>query len=192
MWLCRVVFALLMIAANSASQPAAGPYFPDLTLRDQRGARVRFYSDLVKDKVVVIHSFFGACHGACPVILSRIKYLQDHVSKETAGRVVFLSLSVDPLEDKPSKLGEMAGTLGAGPNWYLLSGVKENTDWILYKLGQYTPKREDHSTLLLIGNESAGEWLKVDAAAPAEQILKLLESVSRAATNPTDHRSTER
>ena len=154
------------------------PYFPDLNLRDQTGTERRFYSHLVKRNIVVIHSFFGACHGACPVILSRVKYLQDHLAAGKGAPVVFLSITVDPDQDQAGGLTELAASLNAGPNWYFLYGPKQNVDWILYKLGQYALKKEDHSTLIIIGNEPTGQWAKIDASAPPEQILKLLQTIS--------------
>lgn len=39
---------------------------PDVMLLDQDGNKVRFYSDLIKDKVVVINFIFTSCKVVCP------------------------------------------------------------------------------------------------------------------------------
>jgi hypothetical protein len=40
---------------------------PDLALRDQEGRTVRLYSDLIKDKVVVLSFFYTSCNYTCPM-----------------------------------------------------------------------------------------------------------------------------
>jgi cytochrome oxidase Cu insertion factor (SCO1/SenC/PrrC family) len=41
-------------------------FLPDLILLDQNGRRVRFYSDLIKDKIVLISFFYTSCTYAMP------------------------------------------------------------------------------------------------------------------------------
>ncbi len=41
----------------------AAPDFPNVTLIDQDGKEVKFYDDLVKDKIVVINFMFATCQG---------------------------------------------------------------------------------------------------------------------------------
>src|SRR5947207_3045878 len=46
-------------SAGAAEQSAAHKYFTDVILVDQDGNNLRFYSDLLEGKVVIINSFFG-------------------------------------------------------------------------------------------------------------------------------------
>ena len=39
-------------------------YFTDVVLTDQNGKEVRFYSDLIEGKIVIINSFFATCPGS--------------------------------------------------------------------------------------------------------------------------------
>jgi len=50
-------------------------------------------------------------------------------------------------------------------------------DWALYKLGHYVEHKEDHSNLLILGNESTGLWKKVFGLAPSEDLIRSLDAV---------------
>src|SRR5258706_15495442 len=52
-------------AAGAAEQSASQKYFTVVVLINQNGDKMRFYSGLLKGKVVIIHIFFATCHGRC-------------------------------------------------------------------------------------------------------------------------------
>lgn len=178
-------------AASEAQQQAASTsedasdYFPNLELRTQDNKPVRFYNDLLKGKVVLINFLFTTCKGVCSPMTANLlkvqKYLGEHVGRE----VVMISLSVDPENDTPAVLKKYAESFKTQPGWYFLTGEKKNVDWVLYKLGGYVEKKEEHSAVLIIGNEATGEWIKVHAMASPSDIVdavnKLLASTK--ATN---------
>jgi protein SCO1/2 len=171
--------------AEPVLPPAAGPvspahkYFSDVELVDQDGRRLRFYSDLLQGKTVVVAAFLTSCTTSCPVLAERMAALQERVGDRLGRDVYLLSFSVDPQTDTPARLKQYAERIGARPGWFFLTGSKTNVDWALYKLGAYTDPAEAHSNLLIFGNEPAGEWKKVFGLAPAEDLLRSLEAVLR-------------
>ncbi len=50
-------------------------------------------------------------------------------------------------------------------------------DWALFKLGQYVETKDDHKTVVLIGNEPKGVWKKAFGLAKADELIKLVEEV---------------
>src|SRR5262249_32214082 len=52
-------------AAAVAEQSPSHKYFTDVVLVNQNGEKMRFYSDLLQGKVVIINSFFATCQGVC-------------------------------------------------------------------------------------------------------------------------------
>ena len=52
---------------------------PDLSVVDQDGVKRRFYSDLIKDKVVVLSFFYTSCPSMCPVMIDRLGKLQTNM-----------------------------------------------------------------------------------------------------------------
>ncbi len=47
--------------------PLMSVEIPDILLVDQSGKELRLYSDLVKDKIVLVHFFFTKCSDVCPM-----------------------------------------------------------------------------------------------------------------------------
>jgi cytochrome oxidase Cu insertion factor (SCO1/SenC/PrrC family) len=157
--------------------PAPHPYFPDVELVDQRGAKLRLYSDLMKDKVVVIDSFFTECTSVCPVMATNFAAIQEALGDRLGKEVHLLSISVDSQTDTTERLEAFAARFGARPGWYFLSGEKENVTAALAKFGFAVESREQHSNLILIGNDRTGLWKKAFGLARAEEIVPIVESV---------------
>jgi len=182
----QLLDGLSVAAAASTSQPApaeqthesaAHHYFTDVELIDQDGKPRRLYSDLLAGKTVVVDSFFTSCTGSCPAVAATLARIQAALGDRLGRDVVLLSLSVDPQTDTPARLKEYAGRLGARPGWYFLTGSKQNVDLALRKLGQYSERKEDHTNLLIVGNERTGLWKKVFGLAKPEEVLAIVQGV---------------
>ena len=162
--------------ANTAQSPAHH-YFTDVVLINQNGEKMRFYSDLLQGKVVIINSFFGTCQGSCLPMNRNLEKVQqalgDHVGKD----VHIISISVDPIVDTPASLKEYAKKLHARPGWYFLTGDKQNVDFALSKLGQFVTAKEDHLNTIIIGNERTGLWKKAFGLAQSNDLVKVVDSV---------------
>jgi cytochrome oxidase Cu insertion factor (SCO1/SenC/PrrC family) len=65
MLLRRFVRLLILLAVCAASARAATT-IPDVELQDQNGRKVKFYTDLVKDRVVAVNFIFTRCTTVCP------------------------------------------------------------------------------------------------------------------------------
>jgi protein SCO1/2 len=164
-------------AAGAAEQSGAQKYFTDVVLINQNGEKMRFYSDLLKGKVVIINSFFATCQGSCLPMNRNLEKIQqalgDHVGKD----VFILSISVDPLMDTPPKLKDYAKKLNARSGWYFLTGDKENVEFALKKLGQFVDNKQDHLNIFIIGNERTGLWKKAFGLAQSDELIKVVKSV---------------
>jgi cytochrome oxidase Cu insertion factor (SCO1/SenC/PrrC family) len=163
-----------------ATQEASASYFPNLVLLTQDNKPVHFYDELLKGKVVLINFLFTTCKGVCSPMTANLARVQKYLGERVGREVVMISLSVDPQTDTPAVLKKYADQFHAQPGWYFLTGDKKNVDWVLYKLGGYTADKEQHSAVLIIGNEATGEWMKVHAmSSPTEiasAVTKLLAS----------------
>lgn len=155
----------------------AEKYFTNVELINQNGEPMRLYRDLLQGKVVVISTMFTECTAVCPMMSKTIERIQEHLGDHVGDDVHLISISVDPENDTPDKLKEYASRFHAKPGWYFLTGKKENVDQALYKLGGYVENRDDHQTLLIIGNETTGLWKKALGLAGAEKILPIVDSV---------------
>jgi protein SCO1/2 len=163
-------------AAPEAS--AAQKYFSDVKLIDQDGRVVRFYTDMLKGKTVVINAFFTTCTSVCPPMSRNLEQMQAALGDRLGRDVFIVSISVDPLTDTPPRLKQYAQRFHAKPGWIFLTGQKENVDMALYKLGQYVEDKNDHTTIMIVGNEATGLWKKVFGLAKADELLRLVNEVA--------------
>jgi protein SCO1/2 len=144
---------------------------------DQNGRQVRFYTDLLQGKVVIINSFFATCQGSCLPLNRNLEKVQQALGDRFGKDVYILSISVDPTVDTPPKLKEYAKKLNARAGWYFLTGEKQNVDLVLKKLGQFVEDKQDHLNIFIIGNERTGLWKKAFGLAPSDQLVAVVESV---------------
>jgi len=165
--------------AHGAQQPTqAQKYFSDVELLDQDGRKVRFYSDVLKGKTVVINAFFTTCTSVCPPMNRTMEKIQAALGERVGKDVFLVSITVDPETDTPARLKEYAAKFHAGPGWTFLTGKKENLDWALYKLGQYVESKDDHKTVIIVGNEATGLWKKAFGMAKAEDLVEIVKGVA--------------
>jgi protein SCO1 len=81
-----------------------------------------------------------------------------------------ITISVDPVVDTPAEMKKYADKFKAKPGWYFLTGKKENVEQVLYKVGGYVEDKNQHVSILMIGNNETGEWSKVFAMSKPSDI----------------------
>ena len=155
----------------------AEKYFSDVELINQDGQKLHFYSDLLKNKVVIINTFFTTCTSVCPPLNRNFERVQEALGDRLGKDAFLVSISVDPETDTPPRLKEYSQRFHARPGWIFLTGKKENVDWALYKLGQYVESKDDHTTIVIIGNESKGLWKKALGLAKPEELIKIVDDM---------------
>src|SRR6476661_9832096 len=68
---------------------------PDVVLRNQDGQNVRFYSDLIKDKIVVLDFFYASCAYICARQGKVFSELQSLLGERLGKSVFLISVSID-------------------------------------------------------------------------------------------------
>ena len=172
-----VTLVLFCGPAYAQEQTAAQKYFSDVELINQDGQKMKFYSDVLKNKVVIIDTFFTTCTSVCPPMNRNFERIQQALGDRLGKDAFLISISVDPETDTPTRLKEYSRRFHARDGWIFLTGKKENVDWALYKLGQYVESKDDHSTIVIIGNEPKGLWKKAFGLAKVEELVRIVEDV---------------
>lgn len=170
----NVLLALLLAATL---RETGLQYFGDIPLRDQNGKEVRLYSDLIAGKTVIVNSFFATCSGSCPVMTGTFRKIQTDLGDRLGRDVHLISITVDPETDTPEQLRRFAKEAGAKPGWSFVTGERENVNLALRKLGLSTDVKENHTAVVIIGNEPKGVWRKAFGLAPADDVRKLVKEV---------------
>jgi len=166
--------------SDAAAEEKARKYFTDLEVIDQNGKKLRFYSDVLKDRVVLISFIFTNCEFACPMQAQKLKQTRAMMVPAIKDEVWYVSLSVDPERDTPEAMKKFAKRQDVDESrWIFLTGDKQNLETIVRKLGQYTPDVEAHTTLMLAGNDRTRHWTRVmpmlKPAGIAQQMRALVE-----------------
>jgi cytochrome oxidase Cu insertion factor (SCO1/SenC/PrrC family) len=160
---------------NMADVEKARAYFTDLELVTQDGETVKFFDDILKDKIVVINFIFTNCEGACPLATQKLSVVRDMMKGQTGDPMRFVSISLDPERDSPSALRDFAKKYHADEDgWIFLTGNLDNVTQIIKKLGQFSPSLEDHSTLMLAGDVRTARWMKIPPQALPVGIVEKL------------------
>src|SRR5678816_1664021 len=126
---------------SASTRSPAEKYFSDVELIDQDGQKVRFYSDVLKNKIVAINTFFTTCTNICPPMNRNFEKIQDALGDRLGKDAFLISITVDPQTDTPTRLKEYSRRFHARSGWLFLTGKKENVDWALYKPVSYTHLR---------------------------------------------------
>jgi protein SCO1/2 len=151
---------------------------PDVRLLDQEGRGVRFYSDLIRDKVVVVNFFFTSCSYVCPMQGQALAKLKPRLGERLGTEVFFISVSKDPEVDTVRHLKLWGTEFGVGPGWTLVTGEKEPVGELLRRLTGQGLGQDLHTPLLLIGNDRTGVWVEADGLGPPEELVAIIDKVA--------------
>lgn len=151
---------------------------PDPEVLDQDGRRVRFYSDLIKDKVVVVSFFFTSCKVVCPAQTGALINLKARLAGRLGQDVFFVSITRDPETDTPRQLKRWGEGVGVGRGWTLVTGDSDVMSKLVSDFTGESLGRQMHSPILLIGNDRTGVWTGAEALSATEQLVGAIDRVS--------------
>lgn len=146
---------------------------PDIPVYDQNGKRLNFYSDLVKGKTVAINFIFTTCTTICPPLTATFRRVQqDLATSSPAAKLI--SISVDPTTDNPQRLNDFAARFKAGPGWTFVTGDNTEITSLLRALGAAAANKNDHTPMILIGNDEAGYWTRAYGLSSPQALVKAI------------------
>jgi protein SCO1/2 len=132
----------------------------DLELVNQDGQKVRFKSDVVGNRIVVLIPFYTTCTTAYPILIYTFTRLQDLLGERLEKEVVLISVSVDPRTDIPVRLKAFSRRQKARPGWIFLTGERNNLTKILLGVGILFSQNLDdhnHTPFTVVGGEGR-DW----------------------------------
>ena len=98
--------ALLPINAIAKKAPWGADYFPNVELTTHEGKKVRFFDDLIEDKIVAINFIYTTCPDTCPLETAQLLRVQEILGERLGKDVFFYSITIDPDVDTPPVLKE--------------------------------------------------------------------------------------
>jgi len=157
---------------------------PDLQLFNHRGQPVRLYTDLIKDKVVLLNFFYTSCINVCLMQGENLSKIQTLLGSRLGKEVFFVSISMDPQTDTPQKLKYWAGAFGVKDGWTLVTGNDPEMNRLLKTLtGNGPGPKEMHSSIIFVGNDKTGTWMALDGLSEPDELVGILDRlINRAIT----------
>ncbi|WDE14311.1 SCO family protein [Thalassomonas haliotis] len=155
---------------------------PNLTLTNELGQEVALMDDVIKDKIVVINTIFTRCTTVCPVMGIQYTRLQQLLKRRFGKEkvledVLLLSVSIDPLNDKPRQLKAFKNKFKGEPGWTLLTGSSANIEQLLRATGLFTADLQEHTPITLVGRVSQNTWTRLSGVGSPRPIAKLVDKL---------------
>ena len=146
---------------------------PNSRIYDQNGKQLNFYTDLVKGKTVAINFVFTTCTASCPPLTATFRRVQQN-AEQRGLPLQLISISVDPTVDTPERLHAFAEKFNAGPGWTFVTGDKSEIDTLLQGLGAAVANKNDHTPMIMIGNDTADYWTRAYGLSSPTQLVDLI------------------
>ncbi|UVE18173.1 SCO family protein [Pseudomonas sp. LS44] len=161
-------------------------YFPNVTLFTHEGKAVRFYDDLIRDKVVAVNMMYASCGDRCPTMTANLLAVQKLLGARAGRDVFFYSLTLQPELDTPAVLKEYAEKYRIKAGWQFLTGDPADMERVRLRLGFYDinplldANKANHTGMIRIGNDRFNRWSMAPALADPKQIFATLNHLDHA------------
>jgi protein SCO1/2 len=172
--------------------------FPNVMLTTHEGRKVKFYDDLIKDKIVIINFMYVKCDGKCTGTTTNLVQVQKLLGDRIGKDIFIYSITLKPEEDTPKVFKEYAKAYKVGPGWEFLTGDPKDIELLRQKLGfiDRDPVRDanksNHIGMLRWGNEPHTLWAGCPASLAPAKIVKELRLVDWPTVNEAQVRGGER
>jgi protein SCO1 len=82
--------------------------------------------------IVPLSPIYTSCPGPCQLLTQHMKFLADKLGRALGPKVLFVSVTVDPEHDRPSRLFDYARAFDANrKGWYFLTGSPAQVDHLM-------------------------------------------------------------
>ena len=149
---------------TSARERIRERHFPNVLLTTHEGKKVRFYDDLIKDKIVVINFMYVKCEGVCTGITANLVRLQQLLGSRLGRDIFMYSFTLKPEEDSPEVLQRYATAYRVKKGWTFLTGATDDMELLRRSLGFTDPDprldadKSNHIGNVRYGNEARQLW----------------------------------
>lgn len=153
-----------LVENTSARDRIRERHFPNVLLTTHEGRKVRFYDDLIKNKIVVINFMYVKCEEVCPGITANLVKLQKLLGSRLGQDIFMYSFTLKPEQDSPEILRKYAKAYHVKKGWTFLTGAPDDMELLRRKLGFTDPDpkldadKSNHIGNVRYGNEPLQLW----------------------------------
>jgi protein SCO1 len=160
----------LLGGLNPKARPTSPVYptglngIPNVAVVTHEGQAVRFYDDLVKDRIVTLNFMYTDCTDICLPMTSNLTRVQALLGARVGRDIFMYSITLQPKRDTVEALRAHAKLFGVKPGWKFLTGTPQAIEHLRVSLGFTDPDpaidRIDasHTGILRYGNDALQRW----------------------------------
>ncbi|MFL0810347.1 MAG: copper chaperone PCu(A)C [Agarilytica sp.] len=159
-----IILSIAMFVCVNTHANWGANYFPNTALTTHEGRQVKFFDDLLKDKIVVVNFIYTTCPDVCPLETAQLVKVQEILGDRLGKDIFFYSITIDPEHDSVEVLKKYREQFGA--KWDFHTGKRTEIKHLRKKLGLYIdgaddgPNKNNHNVSMIIGNQKTGRWMK--------------------------------
>ena len=143
------------------TQGRGGNQFPDVLVTSQTGKVFRFYTDLIRNKVVLVQFMSLDSQKQFPS-LEHFSQIAQRLGDKLGKDVSMYSISTNPEKDTYERLAAYAKEHNVPDGWYLLNASNENAKSITNRFAKHLSKHHHHeginTRMVHYGNGTVGLW----------------------------------
>ncbi len=158
-------------ASIELKRSTASYAIPTVSLLNQHGKTVSLAGLLATDKPVLLNFIYTSCTAICPALSATFTSVQSKLGQDT-GRVVMLSVSIDPENDRPRELNNYAQRFKAQPQWSFLTGSQAQSIAVQQAFNTYRGDKMNHAPVTLFRPGAKAAWVRYDGFAKADDLVR--------------------
>jgi protein SCO1/2 len=167
-------------AADAELRSQTRSYLTNAVLTNQDGKKVRFYDDLIKDKITIVNMMYAKCDGICPMVTSNLKKVYQGLKGRIGVDTFMYSITLKPEQDSPLALKRFAEMHSANlPGWQFLTGDPDEIETIRFRLYRWDHPGLDndidqHTGMVFLYNDNLFRTCKTPAMSSVRSLLKTI------------------
>jgi Uncharacterized protein SCO1/SenC/PrrC, involved in biogenesis of respiratory and photosynthetic systems len=200
-WMCCGLMLLCAVSANAQEASQSKPHkhaehteqrqkedksqeqskrlaIPDVEVLNQDGEKRKFYTDMVKGKIVVVNFIYTSCKAMCPLSGDNFARLQTLLGTRLGKDVYLLSITTDPETDSPQKLKTWSERFKPKAGWDFITGDMEAMQTLLLALTGERLQRGFHTPVALLIKDGGGAWKRTYGLEPPARFVNMLDELS--------------
>lgn len=154
-----LLIALLMLASckekskQSETIPSNSIFNLSTEWQNQKGETLQLKN--LQGKTLVVVMIYTSCKTACPILVAKMKTIEEKIDRKDIEKVSLVLVSIDPETDTPTRLAEFAkiNKMDA-PQWVFLTSNKDATqefaNVLSMKYKRISPIDFSHSNIISI------------------------------------------
>jgi protein SCO1 len=147
------------------------PYVvPDVSLVRDDGKAVSLPREMDDGRPVLLNFIFTSCGSICPLMSQIFAQFQDGLGSDR-DKVHLMSISTDPEQDTPARLGAYARKFGAGPEWQHYTGTVDASLAAQRAFDIYRGDKMSHSPVTLLRVAPGQPWRRIDGFVTPDELL---------------------